>query len=323
MPSERLDAIPGFSPVAPTIWEYIPTQSTTKEKSLLEDLEHPDLVLLFSWTGALGRHVQKYTDFYKTRFPSTPILVVTTSILDLCYRSSSLKQNRLQPAIHRVLFSNSDNILIHAFSEGGSNKAVEFAEAYYKTTGKRLPCSALCLDSTPGHARYRRLCNALKLSLPANPIIRCSGLVFGSILLGGILAVQGRKNNIVAKTRRRLADECIWDLSAPRCYLYSQSDALIAWQDVQEHAREMMEMGAPVVDVGFERSEHCKHVAEDTARYWDAVTLTWRKALMQEAYIRKIQQKWTEMQTFEFDIPGSDVDSERTLWVQEEDARYP
>lgn len=161
---------------------------------------------------------------------------------------------------------------MHVFSEGGSNKACELAEAYFNITGKRLSFSALCLDSTPGHPRYRRLCNALNKSLPPIPVLRHTGLFFGSAVLGAIWLtysfVKGGKNNVITRTRRRLLDPAHFDLTAPRCYLYSKDDALIAWQDVCEYAEESMQMGVPVKEVLFEGSGHVGHARHEPERYW-------------------------------------------------------
>jgi hypothetical protein len=82
--------------------------------------------------------------------------VIETSLKDLVIRSSAEKQQNLQRSIDVIIKSglSNGNILIHYFSDGGSNKAVEFAEAYHARIGRKLPCQALCLDSTPGHPRY-------------------------------------------------------------------------------------------------------------------------------------------------------------------------
>ncbi|PMD19336.1 hypothetical protein NA56DRAFT_575642 [Hyaloscypha hepaticicola] len=111
----------------------------------------PSLVLLFSWTGAQQRHISKYISGYAKLFPTSPVLVIETSLKDLVMRSSAEKQRNLQRTIDLMIKSglSNGNILIHCFSDGGSNKAVEFAEAYHARIGHKLPCQALCLDSTP------------------------------------------------------------------------------------------------------------------------------------------------------------------------------
>ncbi|KAF2242428.1 hypothetical protein BU26DRAFT_402816, partial [Trematosphaeria pertusa] len=277
------DAIPGFSQVAPMTWEYIPSLPLDPLSGKLP-LDAPSLIILFSWTGAHGRHIAKYTQIYQTLFPTTRILVITTSSRDFWCRPSARKQALLKPAVERVQeYEDHSSILIHAFSEGGSNKAVEFAEEYSHVTGTRLPCTALALDSTPGHPHYRRLLTAFQKALPPNPFLKATGVVLCGVILGLVYftygVFKGFENNLIARTRRRVNDATSWDQRAPRCYLYSRADDLIAWQDVQEHMLAAAQSGVPVMDVCFEKSAHCKHAAEDPARYWNAVVLTWRRAL--------------------------------------------
>lgn len=325
-PKARHDAIPGFRPIAPSIWEHTPS-IPTNPLWWKPSLDTPSLIILFSWTGAHGRHVSKYTAAYQTLFPTARILVITTSAKDLCFRSSARKQARLRPAVERILsYDGNGSILVHAFSEGGSNKAAEFAEAYYKITGTRLPCTAVCLDSTPGHPRYLRLCNALAKSLPPNIVFKSIGLFLVSILLGIIwifyCCFVGYSNNTISQTRGRILDSRYWDLAAPRCYLYSRGDELISWQDVREHMVSSLALGIPVMDVCFERSAHCRHGAEYPERYWDSVVLTWRRAVP----MKMGAWKWgvVEAQAIEYPATAvvkekawSDTDSERTLWVDE------
>ncbi|KAJ4291827.1 hypothetical protein N0V90_009723 [Kalmusia sp. IMI 367209] len=282
MPTAQHDAIPGFTLIAPTVWERHPTLPINNHLTA----ESPSLIIILPWTGAHGRHVAKYTAAYEKIFPSSRLLCITTSTKDICLRSSKRKQDRLRPAVERILAyaDNEDgnfDVVVHAFSEGGSNKAVELAEAYHNITSMRLPCSALCLDSTPGHPRYLRLCNALKKSLPPIPILNCTGLFVGSALLGGIWVLyrcfKGTENNVISRTRRRFQDPKYWNSTVPRCYLYSKGDELIAWQDIREHMGEAVRSGVPVMDVCFEGSAHCKHAAQDPERYWGAVSLTWKR----------------------------------------------
>jgi len=286
MSSQRYDAIPEFTLLAPTIWEYVPSQPT-QHQSIHQSAESPSLIVLLPWTGANGRHVAKYTSTYQTLFPLARILCITTSAKDLTLRSSKRKQERLRPAIERILAHQDEqgghaNVLLHAFSEGGSNKTVELAEAYYNATGSKLPCTAMCLDSTPGHPRYLRLCNALKKSLPPIPILNHTGLLVGSALLGSMWVFyrgfKGPENNVISRTRERLQDPRHWDPSAPRCYFYSKGDALISWRDIREHMGETVQSGAPVMDVCFEESDHCRHAAQEPERYWGAVYMTWKRS---------------------------------------------
>jgi hypothetical protein len=281
--------LPNFTLVAPSIYEYTPPYVHDHLSESYKDADAPSLIVLCTWTGAQPRYIVKYTAEYQSLFPHTRILVIATTAKDLCLRNSKRKQHRLSPAVERISSleylhagGNDSGILMHVFSEGGSNKACELAEAYFAVTGKRLPVSALCFDSTPGHPRYLRLCNALNKSLPKVPLLRHTGMVLGSAVLGAIwityCVFKGFENNVITKTRRRLLDPTHFDLSAPRCYLYSEKDALIAWQDVHEHASESVLRGIPVQEVLFEESGHVGHAKMEPGRYWRAVEETWRSA---------------------------------------------
>ncbi|OAL03311.1 hypothetical protein IQ06DRAFT_105883 [Phaeosphaeriaceae sp. SRC1lsM3a] len=303
-------SLPGFTFLGPSIYEYTPSSIYRSPYTVEKFDGEPSLILLCTWTGAQNRYIAKYTAKYQSLFPTARIMVIATTAKDLCFRNSKRKQQRLKPAVERIssleylsACGNDAGTLMHVFSEGGSNKACELAEAYFAITGRRLTVSALCLDSTPGHPRYLRLCNALNKSLPPVPILRHTGLLFGSAVLGAIwityVGIKGYENNVITRTRRRLLDPTHWDLSAPRCYLYSINDELIAWKDVNEHVEASVHMGVPVTEVLFEHSGHVGHAREDPELYWNAVMATWRSALARD-------EKTT------FTVTVEDVDSGRT-----------
>lgn len=224
---------------------------------------------------------------------------------------------------------------MHVFSEGGSNKLCELATAYQRSTGSRLPISALFLDSTPGHPRYLRLCSALAKSFPPIPVLKQLATVVAVVLLGVTWILYegfvGYDNNPVSKSRKRLLDPQLFDLTTPRCYLYSKKDALIAWQDVYEHAGESREHSGAVTEIIFENSGHVDHARQEPVRYWDAVTTVWRqsqeevgeKGSRATCTVREIQLPECDLEeTIAIRMPNkallkknrwSDVDSELTL----------
>jgi hypothetical protein len=336
-PNTTNKGIPGFTPIAPSIWEYEPERLLYQFWSppLPKDTEAPSLILLCTWTGAQNRYIAKYTAEYRSLFPSARIMVIATTAKDLCFRSSRQKQRRLEVAVDRIIryeylvdsFS-TGGILMHAFSEGGSNKACELVEAYYNTTCKRLPLRALYLDSTPGHPRYLHSCNALYKSLPRIPIVNYILFVLCCALLGAIFTYYHVfttfENNFITWTRRRLLDSTYFDLSVPRCYLYSKNDVLISWLDIYAHAEESFLHGVPVQEVLFEKSGHVDHARVEPRRYWDAVLDTWERSRGSGEKCYPV----VSVQEVEIAVPGralrrqslalverrwSDVDSERTL----------
>lgn len=313
------DIIPGFTCLAPSIFEYAPATPYELARMSEKDPDAPSLIILCSWTGANLKHVAKYTAEYQKLFPSTRIMLIATTSKDLCFRKSKRKQERLRPAVYRIAslgyladLDNDAGILMHAFSEGGSNKACELAEAYHNMTGSRLPVSALCLDSTPGHPRYLRCCNALSKSLPQVPVLRHTGLVFMSAVLGAIwlsyLCVKGPDNNFITRTRRRLLDPKNFDPNTPRCYMYSKEDALVAWQDVYEHATEATQKGVPVQGVMFDGSGHVGHARREPERYWEAVTETWRGSVVRS------EKRGVEIMVEEKGVGKREVKKDENPW---------
>jgi Eukaryotic protein of unknown function (DUF829) len=272
----------GFYNQAQSIWVRHPKPSSpnssissgksARQKSL-------SMIILFTWTSALPRPISKYAADYVEMFPDIPIMIITTTLADLTFRSERHKQSILAPAVDYLISRHLDvNVHLHCFSEGGSHKAIQFAKAYLSTTGNRISITSLCLDSTPGDHQYHRMARAFKLSLPPIWFLRFVGLIFAYLLLTffwGFYAIYGPKKNLMTRIRRGIEDQNLWDTQhIPRCYLYSKSDALIKYEDVERHARKAERKGVPVLLARFEQSAHCHHVREDKDKYWSGVRWT-------------------------------------------------
>lgn len=126
---------------------------------------------------------------------------------------------------------------------------------------------------------YLAYCDAFRKCLPFDPFVQFAGFFLSYVIVGVFwilyLLIIGFKNNVISRTRERLEDGRYWDLSIPRCYLYSEADALITWRDVREHALQARRKGSPMTLVQFKDSMHCAHIREDEDVYWDAVLETW------------------------------------------------
>lgn len=252
----------------------------------------PDLIIMTSWTGAHPKHVAKYIEGYQQLYPNTPIMVIRTVIQDLAFRSTKEKMATLAPAVDFICPGSAtatpgslrpaySNLLLHAFSEGGSNKAVCLAKAYLGTTGARIPVAAFVFDSTPGTPRFGNNLAAFRRSLPRNRAVRALGVPFGFVVLAITWVLfslfVGYDNNAISKTRRALNDSRLWAIArAPRTYIFSEADDLIWWEDVEAHGVEAAKMhGVTSLLVRFKKSGHCNHVKENKLFYWNAVRKTW------------------------------------------------
>lgn len=216
-------------------------------------------------------------------------MVIATTTKDVCFRKTRRKRDCLQPVVGRIsgfeylnASGNTEGILVHAFSEGGSNKAWALAEAYFTISGRRLPVSALIFDNTPGLSQYLQLRNALDKSLPQIPVLRHTGLLFGSAVLSALWMtyriVKGAENNVITRTRRRIHDPAHFDLSVPRYYLCSKNDVLIAWQVINKRAEDSVFKGTAVTKMVFGGSGHVEHAKCEPDRFWNVVVATWRSA---------------------------------------------
>jgi hypothetical protein len=248
----------------------------------------PDVVVITSWTGAQAKHIAKYTAVYAELFPHTAILLITTSIADLTLRTTKRKITALAPAVS-YLCSNANalaaigrhsSILLHAFSDGGSHKAVCLAHAYAAYTGVPLPLAATILDSTPGVPRYADSVTAFARSVPAPYAL---GRPLGAALLGATWVVTraliGRQNNVIERTRRALNDPALWGgkgIRGARTYVFSEADDVVRWRDVEAHAQESAEeLGVQSLVVRFRNTAHCNHARGNEKYYWAVVLRTW------------------------------------------------
>jgi hypothetical protein len=93
-------------------------------------------------------------------------------------------------------------------------------------------------------------------------------------------------SNIIAKTRRALDDQLLWNPTVPRCYIYSKASPLIYWKDIEEHGRMAETKGTPVKMVRFEDSTHCCRARKDSERYWKAVNSTWQEGKDEEINLK-------------------------------------
>jgi hypothetical protein len=259
-------------------WDDGGSSSTTERNG------QPSLIVLCTWTGANDRHIRSYREKYQRKFPSTPGMLITTTIVDLCIRDSKSKQERLRPAVEWIakrlpIVPIAKQILMHVFSEGGSNKACELAEAYLTKEKSPLPVSALILDSTPGRPSFRRLCDAASRSISPIPCFRVASLPLCYVMVGIIWVVycciKGFEKNIISMTRKRLLNDEVWDLNAPRCYIYSMSDDLIDYRDIETHAEASKGYHIPFTLQKFETSGHVMHAKLHEHAYWGAVWDTW------------------------------------------------
>ncbi|KAF9691647.1 hypothetical protein EKO04_010443 [Ascochyta lentis] len=237
------------------------------------------LILLFAWNAAAARHIAKYTTSYQRLFPTSRILLIRCYTSDMFTRSARYS-DLLTPALSttHTHIQRGGEVLVHSFSNGGGNQVNEFAKAWKRAYGIRLPMRCQIMDSSPTKGPWIKSYAAISAGLPRSVFWRWFGGVLVHLLLLGtflVNLVRGRENKMVVLCRE-MNDEGVFDVTVPRVYLYSRVDQMVGCEEVEEHAAIARGKGWDVTMVRFERSAHCGHVREDEEKYWGAVLEAWK-----------------------------------------------
>ncbi|KAM5442784.1 hypothetical protein MferCBS31731_002170 [Microsporum ferrugineum] len=250
------------------------------------------LVTLCTWLGgATPRRIQKYIDGYRVLYPNSRILLITTYILEITILPFSVLHARLGPArdiIRRLVYAAAEreggcSILLHIFSHGGCNTAIQLALSLRNDPGHPpLELGAhlrgIIFDCCPGGPSFSRAYQAAALSLPRSPpLARTAGktLLFPAIGLITVLQQTGWMSS-VQQLRAQLNNPTIFGTTARRLYLYSTADQMVGWEDVESHQAEARARLECAIDgVAFPDSPHCALVRDHAARYWKAIERNW------------------------------------------------
>ncbi|KAK8001698.1 hypothetical protein PG991_013920 [Apiospora marii] len=271
----------------------------------------PKLIILCTWLGgATTPRVNKYVAGYRRMFPTAHLLLIRTIVLDITVRTFGALRAQLQPARDAIskilgqqrahgeqeeqqadLFSHNgstdgpNDILLHIFSHGGCNRALQLAWSMGATSSSspklllRDHLRLVVFDCCPGDASFVKAYNAALVSLPETRFLDVRSLG-APLVYGAVAAMQGLQAaglvRSVRELRRELNDPGAFGTRTRRLYLYSRADAMVAAEDVLAHAREAgRELGCRVGAVGFEEAAHCALVREDEGRYWGAIEDWW------------------------------------------------
>lgn len=259
-----------FSRLNPNVYLHEPTIAPSPNE--------PNLVLLIGWMDAQPRHLAKYTAKYESLYPSSRIIVITTSQIDTAWRTTAANIQRISPAMEVIYALPPDaKFLLHFASNGGGFTTLLVAKTYREKMRKPLPVSAMVMDSTPGVVRLKGTVKAFALIFPKNIILqfltKAIFLMFYGLFMGGYWLVG--KPNLVDIVRKALNNGEFFSRKVPRVYIYSEGDELVSRKDVEEHADKAEVLGYPVWREDFGGSKHCAHMLEDEGRYWGIVRKLW------------------------------------------------
>ncbi|KAF1999365.1 hypothetical protein P154DRAFT_601476 [Amniculicola lignicola CBS 123094] len=240
-----------------------------------------ELIILCTWLGALPKHIKKYIAMYHAITPTTPILLIESSIWTVTapYPIQLSRMHTLLPILHRALASTIPTVpklLIHTFSNGGSNSATQLLLAYHREAKSALPLQGIICDSGPAKGEYWKSHRSMMVSLPRHPVWQW---VIGPPLAHGVLVGMrsgvwmGRYPVFEDLIRGTLVDEKVvggrgtGNGKRRITYVWGKGDEQVDWRDVEGHAEVARERGWEVESEEFVGSGHCDHARIDGARY--------------------------------------------------------
>ncbi|KAJ8096632.1 hypothetical protein POJ06DRAFT_286898, partial [Lipomyces tetrasporus] len=251
----------------------------------------PDLILIGSWMNASPRHIAKFTEYYQLIYPSSPILLLTSSMSDFFFNTARKETADYAPAVTTVRVhidqwstygqdhstpGEGGGLLVHGFSNGGGGQVAFLAEHYKAATGHPLPARAVILDSLPGRSRFRVGIRTLSFGLPKAWYVRWPLQLAFAVLLAVFFRIPHALGRQTLATRLRDdLNAAVIRKEAPRCYIYSDSDEFILDHDIEGHADAADAKGLKVTKVKFTGTKHVEHMRTDPERYWGAVKGTW------------------------------------------------
>ena len=275
-----------------------------------------ELTILCTWLGARPKYIARYVAMYTRIAPRARILLIESDVSILV--SSYARQRRaLKPAAKVVLDTLTarieqssqsrdssahhhpqPRILMHVFSNGGSNTATQLLLELRQQSSRPLHLSGMIVDSAPALGTYWKEYEAMMLSLPKGVVAQMMGEIAIHSLLGMLhMWIKAGNENPSALMRRILLDRtyvcglptaqgpdgCVVATEEARgneclhvCYLYSEADALVDWRDIAAHAEIARRMaGCKVKEVVFQDTPHCRHFVGNEELYENAVSEMW------------------------------------------------
>ncbi|KAF2844642.1 indole-diterpene biosynthesis protein-like protein PaxU [Plenodomus tracheiphilus IPT5] len=256
------------------------------------------LIILCTWLGAGKKHIAKYTHGYRTIAPHAKILLIESSVWIIA--SPYTRQwEAIKPAAEVVFAVLADcsnasvkpNIMIHTFSNGGTNSATQLLIVLQKQLGYALPVTGILCDSGPARGTYTKSFHSMLISLPKGLFWRIVGpiiIMFVANLLFGSQLIGWEKPERIY--RRTLLDQNL--VKCRRiCYAFSKADTHVDWEDITSHADDARGKGWDVKELEFDGTPHCNHISKYRAEYFEAMHRVWEggalepgpKALLEES----------------------------------------
>lgn len=249
------------------------------------------LIVLCTWLGAAPKHINKYIVSHRTIAPRSRILLVKSDV-SILTSSYPAQRKAIKPAVQAILTvideCGQDNkqsapqpqVLIHTFSNGGTNSATQILLELGEQRGTPLPVVGIMCDSGPAKGEYWKSYHSMLLSMPKGLAKTVGPLIaqFICVVLFTSIAI-GRYEKPEEMWRRTLLDANFVTGTTKKegriCYMFSKADDHVEWQDIVEHADTARSKGWEVAEVEFEGTPHCNHFSSDADRYSGIMQKLW------------------------------------------------
>ena len=166
----------------------------------------------------------------------------------------------------------------HSFSNGGTIQLISLAtmlrdrstsrQNTVSTADHTLPIKTICIDSAPGSNKLVEFLRGFTVG------IRSPFLLYTTYFLLLLFAALAKAYEIIwrpgpifiDKMRNELIDSSLLPKEAKRLYIYSKTDLLIAYQDVESHIEDARRAGFSATKERYEKSSHVAHMRTDGNR---------------------------------------------------------
>lgn len=261
------------------------------------------LVVICSWMDAQEKHLSRYIQLHHEISPGARILLVQSSAAMLvspyAWQRAALKpavqyiiDNALIPSCilrdlkqqtqktHQLskkkIDTNSTNILLHSFSNGGGLTATQILFLLREATHMPLPLVGVVLDSSPNGGGYAQTHHAIVVSQPKSQRAMVSLLAHAALLPKWVIYATGHKENSQEVMRKTFLDS-EYMATTNVSYVYSKDDQITNWKDVHLHAEEARAKGWHVDENLLESSPHCGHIRTQGEMYAAVVKRIWNR----------------------------------------------
>ena len=277
-------AFPGMLQLDSCVYLYKPADYPESN-----DDTTPRLIVLCTWMSASPTHITKYIKGYQALYPRASILMIRSGSLDFVYRGRKAVERRLKSALAVVRSTYSPStqgstpqVLLHAFSNGGSLQAVTLIRSYHEATGHAFPLHSTVLDSCPGRATFHVAFRVVALPLGSQPhYIRLPVVVLLYLAFGLVWLLKfGLRMENPFETLWQGLNNTAQVKEIKRVYIYSDIDDMVPWKDTEDHAAEAREKGFKIELEKFVGSGHVAHAKGGNGeRYWRIVDDLWNESV--------------------------------------------